>query len=59
MESNPSYSLTLFDPSLPLVDYVDDTLNACPIKTLVEALYVTIRLNITVKASFPQATTEF
>ena len=41
------------DLSLPLVDYVSDPLDACPIRTLLETLYVAIRLNITVHASFP------
>ena len=53
MESIPLYSLTLFDPSLPLVDYVGDPLNACSIKTLLETLYVAVRLNIIVQAPFP------
>ena len=47
------YSLTLFDPNLPLVDYVGGLLDACPIRTLLETLYVAIRLNIIVQASFP------
>ena len=53
MESILLYSLTLFDPNLPLVDYVGDPLNACSIKTLLETLYVAVRLNIIVQASFP------
>ena len=53
MESILLYSLTLFDPNLPLVDYVGDPLNACSIKTLLETLYVAVRLNIIIQASFP------
>jgi len=45
MESIPLNSLTLFDPSLPLVDYVGDPLDACPIEALLETLYAAIRLN--------------
>ena len=53
MESIPLYSLTLFNPSLPLVDFVGDPLDACPIKTLLETLYVAVRLNMTVQVLFP------
>ena len=53
MESLPLYSLPSFDPSLPLVDYVDDLLDACPIRALLETLCVAMRLNTTVQASFP------
>ena len=53
MESIPLYSLTLFDPSLPLVDYVGDPLDACPIRTLLETFYTTVRLNITIQVTFP------
>ena len=54
MEALPLYSLPLYlHPSLPLVDHVDDLLDACPIRTLLEALDVAVRLNIHVLASFP------
>ena len=53
MESIPLYSLTLFDLSLPFVDYVGDFLDAWSIRTLLETLYVVVRLNITIQASFP------
>ena len=53
MKSIPLYSLTLFDPNLPLVDYVGDSLDVCPIRTLLETLYVAVKLNITVQTSFP------
>ena len=53
MEAIPLYSLTLLDPSSPLVDYVGDLLDACPIRTLLETLCVAVRLNVTVQASFP------
>ena len=44
MEALPLYSLPLYlNPSLPLVDHVDDPLDACPIKTLIEALDVIVR----------------
>ena len=49
----PLYSLVLFNPSLPLVDNVSDLLDACPIRTLLEALGVVVRLNILVLALFP------
>ena len=48
MESIPLYNLPSFDLSPPLVDYVDDLLDACPIKGLLETLCVVVRLNITV-----------
>ena len=54
MESIPLYSLTLFDHSLPLVDYGGDSLDACPIKTFLETLYVAVRLNVTIQALFPR-----
>ena len=38
MEAIPLYSLIIFNPSLPLVDYVGDLLDACPIRSLLEAL---------------------
>ena len=53
MESLPLYNLPSFDPNLPLVDYVDDLLDACPIRALLETLCVAVRLNITNQASFP------
>ena len=53
MESLPLYSLPSFDLSLPLVDYVDDHLDACPIRALLEILCITVRLNTTIHASFP------
>ena len=53
MESLPFCSFTPLDPNLPLVDDVDDLLYACPIKILLETLFVVVRLNITVQASFP------
>ena len=46
------YSLLLFDHSLPLVDYVDDLLDACPIRALLETLCVVVRLNTTVRRHF-------
>ena len=51
-ESFPLYSLPSFDLSLPLVDYVDDLLDACPIKALLETLCVVVRLNTTVQHHF-------
>ena len=54
MEALPLYSLPFYlHPSLPLVNHVDDLLDACPIRTLLEALDVAVRLNIPVLASFP------
>ena len=48
------YSLPLYlYPNLPLVDHVDDLLDACPIRTLLESLGVVVRLNIPVLALFP------
>ena len=47
------YSSILLNPSLPLVDYVGDLLNACPIRTFLGTLCVAIRLNITVQTLFP------
>ena len=55
MEALPLYSLLpffLFHPSLPLVDYVDPLLDACPIRTLQEVLDVAVRLNISVLSHF-------
>lgn len=53
MEPLPLYSLHSFDLSLPHVDYVDDLLDACPIRALLEILCVAVRLNTTVQVSFP------
>ena len=54
MEAFPFYSLPFsLNPSLPLVDYIDDLLDACPIRTLLKALDVAERLKIPVLASFP------
>ena len=52
MKSLPLYSLPSFDPSLPLVDYVDYPLDACPIRALLETLCVAVRLNTTIQVSF-------
>ena len=48
MEAIPLYSLLLLDSSPPLIDYVNDFLDACPIRTLLWTLYVAVGLNITV-----------
>ena len=54
MEALPLYSLPFYlHPSLPLVNHVDDLLDACSIRTLLEALDVAVRLNIPVLAPFP------
>ena len=45
--------LFLFNLSLPPVDCISDLLDACPIKALLKPLCVTVRLNITIQASFP------
>ena len=45
--------LFLFNPNLPSVDCISDLLDACPIRVLLEPLYVIVRLNITVQTSFP------
>ena len=42
-----------FNPSLPSVDCVSDLLDACPIRALLEPLYIAVRLNATIQASFP------
>ena len=36
------YSPILFNPNLPLIDHVGDLLDACPIKNILEALWVTV-----------------
>ena len=45
--------LFLFNLNFPLVDCISDLLDACPIKSLLNPLCVTVRLNITVQTSFP------
>ena len=53
MKALPLYSLPLsLHPRFPLVDYVDDLLDACPDITLLEVLDVAVRLNIPILASF-------
>ena len=47
------YSSILFNPNLPLVDYVSDLLDACPIKNLLETLWVVVSWNILAYGSFP------
>ena len=54
MKALPLYSLPVsLHPRFPLVDYVDDLLDACPDITLLEVLDVAVRLNIPILASFP------
>ena len=42
-----------FNPSLLSIDCVSDLLDVCPIKALLEPLYIPVRLNITVHTLFP------
>ena len=42
--------LFLFNHSLPLVDGISNFLDACPIRTFLEPLYVAVRLDIIVQA---------
>ena len=42
-----------FNPNISSVDCVNDLLNACPIRALLEPLYIAVRLNVTVQTSFP------
>ena len=54
METLPLYNFHLFfHPNLSLVDYVNHLLDAYPIRTFLEALDVTVRLNIPILVSFP------
>ena len=52
MESFPLYSPSILNPSLPLVDQVGDPLDACPIRNLLEALWIAVNWDITVQVSF-------
>ena len=46
------YSPILLNSNLPPVDYVDDFLDACPIRAFLKNLGVAVRLNITVQELF-------
>ena len=47
------YGLVIFNPSPPLVGHVDDLLDACPIRNLLEVLWVAVSWNILAHGSFP------
>ena len=45
--------LFIFNPSLLFVDCINDVLDACSIRALLEPLCVVVRLNLTVQVLFP------
>ena len=53
MGAIPLYSPSILHPNLPLVDLIDDLLDACPIQNLLEALWVAVNRDTTVQVSFP------
>ena len=46
------YSPSILHPNLPLVDFIGDLLDACPIKKLLKALWIVVNWNIIVQVSF-------
>ena len=48
----PLYGPFIFNPSLPLVNHVGDLLDACPIRNILEALWVVVNWDIFVQESF-------
>ena len=49
----PLYGPVIFKPSPPLVGHVDDLLDACPIRNLLEVLWVAVNWDIFAQWSFP------
>ena len=47
------YSPILFNPNLPLVDHVGNLLDACPIRNLLEVLWVAVSWDILAQGLFP------
>ena len=46
-------SPSILHPHLPLVDLLDDLLDACPIQNLLKALWIAVNWDITIQVSFP------
>ena len=53
MRAFPLYSPSILHPNLPLVDLIDDLLDACPIQNLLEALWRAVNWDIIIRVSFP------
>ena len=53
MRAFPLYSPSIIHPNLPLVDLIDDFLDACPIQNLLEALWRAVNWDIIIHVSFP------
>ena len=52
MRAFPLYSPSILHPNLPLVDLIDDFLDACPIQNLLEALWRAVNWDIIIHVSF-------